>query len=372
MRNFALVILLILLCGTAHAEVAIPPWTQYAIDLTGTLTPQQLQALNQRLAALEARKGAQIGVLIVPTTRPEAHFQFTMRVFESWKPGRKGIDDGLLLMVAKNDDYYFLMTGYGMEGAVPDVKARHIVTDIIIPRVKSAGYYAGIDAGLSALIEIVDKEPLPPPVRDHSSDECSGEKPPGGVAIPPWTQHVIDLDGALDPGRLQALNRRLEAYEYRKGAQIGVLIVPTSYPESIEQFAMRVCGTWKLGRDGVDDGVLVTMSRDDKQLNITVGRGLEKVLDNAKLAQILNEIIAPNLMLSEFDAGIGEGVEAIIKVVDTVPLTPPDHSLMASVSRNFTPYFEKYFGVFILISLFGIVVLHRYTSRLKSGGSMPD
>lgn len=368
MKILAQVILLMLLCGAVHAEVAIPPWTQYAIDLTGTLTPQQLQALNQRLAALEARKGAQIGVLIVPTTRPETTVQFATRVFESWKPGRKGIDDGLLVVLAKNDSYCLIMTGYGMEGAVPDVKAMHIVMDIIWPSVKRAGYYAGLNAGLSALIEIVDKEPLPPPVRDHSSDECSGEKPPGGVDIPLWTQHVIDLDGALDPGRLQALNRRLEAYEYRKGTQIGVLIVPTSYPESIGQFAMRVCGTWKLGRDGVDDAVLVTMSRDDKQLNITVGRGLEKSLDNAKLAQILNEIITPNLMLSEFDAGIGEGVEAIIKVVDTVPLPPPDHSLMASISRNFIPYLERYFGVFILITLIGIVVVYRYTSRPKAEG----
>jgi uncharacterized protein len=78
----------------------------------------------------------------------------------------------------------------------------------------------------------------------------------------------------------------------------------------------------------------MTVAKDDRQLHIEVGRGLEKVLDNAKLAEIVNEIIVPNLMVGEYDAGIGEGVEAIMKTVDTAPLPRPDHSLMASISKN--------------------------------------
>lgn len=368
MRSWAQIILLLLLCGAAHAEVAIPPWTQYVIDLTGTLASAQIQALNQRLAELQARKGAQIGVLIVPTTRPETPAQFAMRVFESWKLGRKGIDDGLLVVLAKNDSYCLIMTGYGMEGAVPDVRATHIVTDIIWPGVKNAGYYAGLDAGLSALIEIVDKEPLPPPIIDHSLNGCSSVKPQNAVSIPQWTQPVIDLTGSLDPERLKALNQRLEAFEYRKGAQIGVLIVPTSEPENIGQFTMRVCDAWKLGRDGVDDGVIMTVAKDEKQLHIAVGRGLDKVLNTAKLAQILNEIIVPNLMVGEYDGGITEGVEAIIKVVDAVPLPHPDHSIVASIRRSLA----HYFGIFAFIALFGIVVLYRYARRARTVAAVPD
>lgn len=358
MRNIALTILLVLLCGAAHAEVPIPPWNKFATDLTGTLTPEQLLTLNQQLAVLEARKGAQFAVLIVPTAQPEGTFQFGMRVFESWKPGRKGVDDGLLFVVAKNDGKYRILTGYGMEGVLPDAKLKHLAADILDPHFKRGEFYVGIEAFVSAVITVVESEPLPPPA-EHSPIWYASMKPQDAVPIPPWTQPIIDLTGTLDPGQMNALNKRLDAFEYRKGAQIGVLIVPSTRTENIAQFTRRVWETWQLGRDGIDDGVIVALAKDDKQLNITPGMGLEKVLDNAKLAEILNEFITPNLMLGEYDTGIGQGVEAIMKVIDTVHLPPPDHSLMASISRSFTPYLEKYFGVFVLLAVFGIIVLYR-------------
>lgn len=371
MRNIALTILIVLLCGAAHAEVPIPAWTKFATDLTGTLTPEQLLTLNQRLADLEASKGAQFAVLIVSTTQPEDTFQFGMRVFESWKPGRKGVDDGLLLVVARKDNRYRILTGYGMEGVLPDVKLKHIAEAVLDPLFKRGEFFAAIDAFVSAIIKVVETEPLPPP-NGHSAIWYASVKPQNPVPIPPWTQPVIDLTGTLDSGRMKTLNKRLEAFEYRKGAQIGVLIVPTTRTENISQFIRRVCDTWQLGRDGIDDGVILVVATDYKMLSIAPGMGLDKVLDKVKLLEITNEIIAPNLMLNEFDAGIDEGVEAIIKVVDTVPLPLPDHSLLASISRRFTSYFKKYFGVLILIALFGIAVLYRYSRRLKAGGSMPD
>lgn len=368
MRNIAQVILLMLLCGAAHAEVAIPPWTKFATDLTGTLTPEQTLALNQRLAALEASKGAQFAVLLVPTTQPEDLFQFGMRVFDSWKLGRKGVDDGVLWVVSSDNGKWFILTGYGMEGPLPDIKLKHFATEFIDPHFKRGEIYAGLEAGVAAITKVIESEPLPPPT-GHSSIWYASVIPQDAVPIPPWTQPVIDLTGTLDPERMQALNKRLEDFEYRKGAQIGLLMLPTTRSENSVQFTRRVCETWQLGRDGVDDGVIITVTKDYSQLHIEVGRGLESILDNAKLQQIANEIIVPNLMIGEFDAGIGDGVDAIMKVVDTIPLPPPDHSLMASISRI---KIEKYWGVFILIALFGIVVLYRYTKRLKTIGSMPD
>jgi len=90
------VLLALLLCGAAHADVNFPPWTQPVIDLTGTLELAQIQVLNARLAAFEARKGSQIGVLMLPTTQPETIEQLGIRVFDEWKLGRKGVDDGVL------------------------------------------------------------------------------------------------------------------------------------------------------------------------------------------------------------------------------------------------------------------------------------
>ena len=135
---------------------------------------------------------------------------------------------------------------------------------------------------------------------------------------------------------------------------------------------MRVCADWKLGRDGVGDGVVMTIDKESKQFYITVGRGLDKVLDNAKLQQILNETIVPNLMVGEFDAGIVGAMDAIMKVVDTIPLPPPDHSSMASISRRLSPYFEKIFGLFVLISMFGIAALYRKTKQRRKDESRPD
>jgi uncharacterized membrane protein YgcG len=373
MRNIALTVLLVLFCEAAHADVAIPPWTQYVIDHTGTLSPQQTHALNQRLATFASRKGAQIGVLIVPTTQPESVFQYGMRVFDTWKPGRKGVDDGLLWVISADNGRWHILTGYGLEGVLPDAMVRRIAEESIDPYFNRGEIYTGIEKGVIALMRAVESEPLPPPSREHAPVECSSVVPPqNAVAIPPWTQPVIDLTDTLEPGQLGALNKRLEAFEYRKGAQIGMLIVPTTEPENIEQFTMRVCADWKLGRDEVGDGVVMTIDKESKRVYITVGRGLDKVLDNAQLRQILNETIVPNLMIGEFDAGIVGAMDAIMKVVETTPLPPPDHSLMASIRRRLSPYFDKIFGVFVLAAIFGIVVLYRKTKQLKRDESTSD
>ena len=132
-------------------------------DLTETLTPDQTAKLEQKLAAFEARKGSQIAVLIVPTTQPEAIEQYSIRVAEQWKLGRKGVDDGALLLVAKDDRALRIEVGYGLEGALPDAIAKRIIEDIIVPRFKTGDFYGGIDAGVDAMIKVVDGEPLPPP-----------------------------------------------------------------------------------------------------------------------------------------------------------------------------------------------------------------
>ncbi|TAN77896.1 MAG: YgcG family protein [Gallionella sp.] len=179
MKRFCARLLLfaLLLCGVAHAEVAFPQWTQPVIDLTGTLEPAQIQVLNERLAAFEARKGSQIGVLVLSTTQPETIEQLGIRVFDEWKLGRRGVDDGVLLLVAKDDDRWRIEVGYGLEGSLTDVAATRIARDVIFPHFKRGDYYAGIDAGVSAIAKIVDSEPLPPPTR--RADSTSSNDPLG-------------------------------------------------------------------------------------------------------------------------------------------------------------------------------------------------
>src|SRR6202042_2338164 len=155
----------LLLCWpfAAAADVAVPPLSGRVVDQTGTLSASDAAALTQRLKDLETRKGSQVAVLIVPTTQPETIEQFSIRVAEAWKIGRKKIDDGALLVVAKNDHKLRIEVGYGLEGALPDVTARRIIDEIIVPQFKTGDFAGGISPGADRLIRIVDGEPLPAP-----------------------------------------------------------------------------------------------------------------------------------------------------------------------------------------------------------------
>lgn len=145
----------------ARADVAVPVLTGRVVDQTGTLSADAVARLDQKLKAFEARKGSQIAVLIVPTTQPEAIEQFSIRVAEAWKIGRKKIDDGAILLVAKNDRKLRIEVGYGLEGALPDVTAKRIIDEIITPKFKTGDFDGGIEAGVDRMIGVIDGEPLP-------------------------------------------------------------------------------------------------------------------------------------------------------------------------------------------------------------------
>jgi uncharacterized protein len=150
----------------------IPPLKARVTDLTNTLNAQQRGALEQTLAEFEQRKGAQIAVLMVPTTQPETVEQYAVRVQESWKLGRKGVDDGVLLVVAKNDRKLHIEVGYGLEGILPDAIAKRIIDDDIVPRFKENDFYGGIRAGVDRIMRVVEGEKLPPPAaRGHPNAE---------------------------------------------------------------------------------------------------------------------------------------------------------------------------------------------------------
>lgn len=169
MKAIWAVLLALLLTGAAQAEMAVPPLGARVTDLTATLDAQQTQALEAHLSAFETKKGAQLAVLIVPTTQPETIEQFALRVAEAWKLGRKGVDDGALLLVAKDDRALRIEVGYGLEGALNDATAKRIIAEIITPFFKRGEFYAGIDAGTAAMMRVIDGEPLTPPQRAAAS-----------------------------------------------------------------------------------------------------------------------------------------------------------------------------------------------------------
>ena len=158
-------LLAILLFGSSFvtAQVPVPPLTGHVIDQTGTLTTEQKATLEQTLAAFEARKGSQLAVLMVASTAPEAIEQYALRAAEQWKLGRKKIDDGVILVVAKADRALRIEVGYGLEGALNDATSKRIISETILPLFKQQDFYAGITAGVGQIIRVVDGEPLPQP-----------------------------------------------------------------------------------------------------------------------------------------------------------------------------------------------------------------
>jgi uncharacterized protein len=153
----------------AAAEVAVPPLSGRVVDQTATLGSDEIASLDATLKNFEARKGSQIAVLIVPTTEPEAIEQYSIRVAEAWKIGRKKIDDGAILVVAKNDRKLRIEVGYGLEGALNDVTARRIIDEIITPKFRSGDFAGGITAGVDRVIRVVDGEALPAPAPQRRS-----------------------------------------------------------------------------------------------------------------------------------------------------------------------------------------------------------
>jgi uncharacterized protein len=153
----------------ARADVPVPPLTGRVVDLTGTLSGGAVNRIESELAQLEAQKGSQIAVLIVPTTQPEEIEQFATRVEDQWKLGRKGVDDCALLIVAKNDRRARIEVCYGLEGALPDALANRIVDETITPRFKQGDFDGGVEAGVKQMISVVNGEPLPAPDRHWES-----------------------------------------------------------------------------------------------------------------------------------------------------------------------------------------------------------
>ncbi len=147
----------------AGALQPVPKLEGRVTDLTGTLTAAEQAELEQKLRAFEERKGAQIAVLVVATTNPEDIAQYSIRVVESWKLGRAKPDDGVLLLLAKDDHTTRIEVGYGLEGALTDATSNRIIDETMIPLFKQGQYYAGLSAGVAQIIKVVDGEPLPPP-----------------------------------------------------------------------------------------------------------------------------------------------------------------------------------------------------------------
>ncbi len=182
------------------------------------------------------------------------------------------------------------------------------------------------------------------------------------VPVPALKSRVTDLTGTLNSGQCQQLEGTLQQFESTKGSQVVVLIVPSTGEETIEQFGIRVADVWKIGRQGVNDGAILLVAKNDRTLRIEVGRGLEGALPDATASRIINEIIVPFFKKGDFSGGIEAGVGRILKVIQGEPLPAPAAGMNRKNSKigDFFPLL--FIGVPIFFSFLGLLI-----SRLLAG-----
>ncbi|MCB1978226.1 MAG: YgcG family protein [Burkholderiaceae bacterium] len=166
----------------AQSLRAVPALSARVIDQTATLSAAERQALEERLATVEQQEGSQIAVLMVPSTSPEDIASFANRVANAWKIGRRGVGDGVLIVVAKDDRKMRIEVAKALEGAIPDLAAARIIDQAMKPRFRSGDFSGGLNAAIDALAARVAGEPLPEaPRSSHDADESSD-----GLAIAPF------------------------------------------------------------------------------------------------------------------------------------------------------------------------------------------
>jgi len=176
------------------------------------------------------------------------------------------------------------------------------------------------------------------------------------VAIPELKTRVTDLTQTLSQPQQAALEAKLAAFEQKKGSQIALLIVPTTQPEDIAQYSIRVADAWKLGREKVDDGLLILIATKDRKMCIEVGYGLEGPIPDLTAKRVINEVISPKLKQGDFYGGLDSGVDRLIGLVDGEPLPEPNSSASSGMGiENMLPLllFGGLISGLFLRSIFG-------------------
>lgn len=170
----------LLAAALVHAQsvLPVPALAGRVIDQTGTLSSAQQQALGDKLAAVEAKRGSQLVVLMVASTQPEDIAAYGQRVADQWKIGRLAVGDGILIVVAKDDRRVRIEVAKALEGAVPDLAARQIISDVISPAFRKGDFAGGLNAAIDRLDARIGKEGLPEP-----NAPAKGPLPPSGLGF---------------------------------------------------------------------------------------------------------------------------------------------------------------------------------------------
>jgi len=216
--GLALVALLALVVTGARAAdgfVAVPPHAARVTDQAAMLSAEQRAALDGALADYERKTGSQIAVLLLPSTAPEAIEQYSIRVADAWKLGRKGVDDGVLLVVAKDNPSALrrlrIESGRGVQGTLTDAQSKRVLQDVIAPRFRQGDFYGGLMAGVNAIEALLDKEHIPAPPGGAPASPATAGSATGSAAAGAASSGVAAMADAAGAGAIPGTERGGEA-----------------------------------------------------------------------------------------------------------------------------------------------------------------
>ena len=185
----------------------------------------------------------------------------------------------------------------------------------------------------------------------------------GDVPVPPLNARVTDLTGTLNAGQVASLEAELRAFEQKKGSQIAVLMLPSTQPDTIEQYSIRVAERWKIGRAKVDDGVILVIAKKDQHLRIEVGYGLEGTIPDVVAKRVIREVIAPHLLANDFYGGIRDGTQTLMKLIEGEKLPPPARA-QTQASGSAPADYQSLFVVLLVVVVVAGGVLKAIFGRL--------
>jgi len=323
------------------AEVAVPTLTARVTDLTGTLSASQRNALEGELQAIEARGGNEIAVLMVPSTKPESIEQYSIRVVEAWKLGQKGKDNGLLVLVAKDDHKVRVEVGYGLEGVIPDAIARQVIDGLITPRFKQGDFAGGLTTGIQQLAFLIEG-------RAAAAKAAAGPAPDdaSASALPSLNGDVMDLAGALTEDQVYALGNTLREIGMDRGKPFFVLIVPSTAPDTIARYGARVIAHWG-AHDNLDiarSGLLL-IAKDSNTAHVELGQDLQGKWATGASESIVSVIVEPKLQSGDYLGAVQDGITEIGKQIEA-----------ANANKSFSERLVGWAGDLPTILLIAVVI----------------
>jgi uncharacterized membrane protein YgcG len=326
------------LSGAAAAvePIAVPVLSARVTDLTATLSGEQKGGIESELRGIEQSTGAQLAVLLVPTTKPESIEQYSLRVVEQWRLGRKGRDDGVLLLVAKNDRKLRIEVGYGLEGAIPDAAARRVIDETIAPRFKAGDFAGGLVAGIHQLAGMIAGQGGADAAKDSQAATAAPPRE-DTVAAPLMLDLVRDMSGTLDPDFTWRMSQRLrEFYDSGRTMPVFVLVVPSTGGEPIDDYTKRVLRHWgETAQLDVDRSLLMVIARDERTAHAEAGEGLRARLPPGAMLSLVAEVAAPPLAKGDIGATVEAVVPAIERMIDDAMANKPMSEIVSEASDNY-------------------------------------